>query len=131
MKTNNPYLKIGGLLTPFLWPENRKDLRVRVVVSIICMILAKVASVYTPLILGKSVDSLNDLSNGINLFILMPIALIISYGIARVASLLFGEMRDAFFLRFLSMLLEMSLSQFLSIFIHYLYNFILQDKLVV
>ena len=97
MKTNNPYLKIGGLLTPFLWPENRKDLRVRVVVSIICMILAKVASVYTPLILGKSVDSLNDLSNGINLYILMPIALIISYGFARVASLLFGEMRDAFF----------------------------------
>ena len=97
MKTNNPYLKIGGLLTPFLWPENRKDLRVRVLVSIICMILAKVASVYTPLILGKSVDSLNDLSNGINLYILMPIALIISYGFARVASLLFGEMRDAFF----------------------------------
>ena len=97
MKKNNPYLKIGSLLTPFLWPENRKDLRMRVVVSIICMILAKVASVYTPLILGKSVDSLNDLSNGINLFILMPIALIISYGIARVASLLFGEMRDAFF----------------------------------
>ena len=97
MKKNYTYLKIGGLLIPFLWPENRKDLRLRVVVSIICMILAKVASVYTPLILGKSVDSLNDLSNGINLFILIPIALIISYGIARVASLLFGEMRDAFF----------------------------------
>ena len=99
MKTKNTYLKTGGLLSPFLWPANRKDLRFRVVISIICMVLAKIASVYTPLILGKSVDSLNDLSEGINLFLLVPIALIISYGIARVASFLFGEMRDAFFSR--------------------------------
>ena len=61
------------------------------------MILAKVASVYTPLILGKSVDSLNDLSDGINLLIIIPIMLIISYSIARVTSFMFGEMRDAFF----------------------------------
>tara|TARA_B110000116_G_scaffold235658_1_gene220874 strand:+ start:1721 stop:3496 length:1776 start_codon:yes stop_codon:yes gene_type:complete len=99
VKTKNTYLKTGGLLSPFLWPANRKDLRFRVVISIICMVLAKIASVYTPLILGKSVDSLNDLSEGINLFLLVPIALIISYGIARVASFLFGEMRDAFFSR--------------------------------
>ena len=97
MQSKNTYLKTGGLLSPFLWPKNRKDLRFRVVISIICMILAKVASVYTPLILGKSVDSLNDLSDGINLLISIPIALIISYGITRVASFLFGEMRDSFF----------------------------------
>ena len=97
MKSKNTFIKTGSLLYPFLWPAKRKDLRFRVVIAIICMILAKVASVYTPLILGKSVDSLNDLSEGINLLILIPIALIISYGIARVASFLFGEMRDAFF----------------------------------
>jgi len=97
MKSKNTFIKTGSLLFPFLWPVKRKDLRFRVVIAIICMILAKVASVYTPLILGKSVDSLNDLSDGINLLILIPIALIISYGIARVASFLFGEMRDAFF----------------------------------
>ena len=97
MKSKNTFIKTGSLLFPFLWPVKRKDLRFRVVIAIICMILAKVASVYTPLILGKSVDSLNDLSDGINLLILIPIALIISYGIARVASFLFAEMRDAFF----------------------------------
>ena len=97
MKSKNTYFKTASLLFPYLWPVHRKDLRLRVVISLISMVLAKVASVYTPLILGKSVDSLNDLSDGINLFLLIPIALIISYGIARVASLLFGEMRDAFF----------------------------------
>ena len=97
MKSKNTYLKTSGLLSPFLWPVNRKDLKVRVIVAIICMILAKVTSVYTPLILGKAVDSLNDLSNGINLLISIPIVLIISYGITRVGSFLFGEMRDSFF----------------------------------
>ena len=97
MKSKNTFLKSSVLLSPFLWPANRKDLRIRVVISIICMILAKMVSVYTPLLLGKTVDSLNELSDGINLLISIPIFLIISYGIARVASLLFGEMRDSFF----------------------------------
>jgi len=97
MKSKNTYLKTASLLLPFLWPVSRRDLKFRVVIAIICMILAKVASVYTPLILGKSVDSLNDLSDGINLLMAIPIALIITYGFARVTALLFGEMRDAFF----------------------------------
>ena len=97
MKSKNTYLKTISLLFPFLWPAKRKDLRLRVVIAVICMILAKVASVFTPLILGRSVDSLNDLSNGTNLLMIIPIALIISYGIARVTSFMFGEMRDAFF----------------------------------
>ena len=61
------------------------------------MILAKVASVYTPLILGNAVDSLNDLSSGINLLLYVPIAIIISYGIVRIASFAFNEIRDALF----------------------------------
>ena len=61
------------------------------------MILAKVASVYTPLILGNAVDSLNDLSSGINLLLYVPIAIIISYGLVRIASFAFNEIRDALF----------------------------------
>jgi ATP-binding cassette subfamily B protein len=59
--------------------------------------VAKVASVYTPLILGRSVDSLTELSSGVNLLMLIPIALIISYGVVRIASLTFEGMRDALF----------------------------------
>ena len=61
------------------------------------MVLAKIASVYTPLILGNAVDSLTDLSSGINLLIYVPVALIISYGVVRIASFAFGEIRDALF----------------------------------
>ena len=72
-------------------------MRKRVSLALVCLILAKVASVYTPLILGRAVDSLTELSSGINLLMLIPIALIISYGVARIASLTFEGMRDALF----------------------------------
>ena len=97
MNKQKTYLKTFKLLFPFLWPNKRSDLRKRVSLALICLILAKVASVYTPLILGKSVDSLTELSSGINLLMLIPIALIISYGVARIASLTFEGMRDALF----------------------------------
>ena len=97
MNKQKTYLKTFKLLFPFLWPNKRSDLRKRVSLALICLILAKVASVYTPLILGRSVDSLTELSSGVNLLMLIPIALIISYGVARIASLTFEGMRDALF----------------------------------
>ncbi|MBL4739292.1 MAG: ABC transporter ATP-binding protein/permease [Pelagibacteraceae bacterium] len=97
MNKQKTYLKTFKLLFPFLWPNKRGDLRRRVSLALICLILAKVASVYTPLILGRSVDSLTELSSGVNLLMLIPIALIISYGVVRIASLTFEGMRDALF----------------------------------
>ena len=97
MNKQKTYLKTFKLLFPFLWPNKRSDLRKRVSLALVCLILAKVASVYTPLILGRSVDSLTELSSGVNLLMLIPIALIISYGVVRIASLTFEGMRDALF----------------------------------
>jgi ATP-binding cassette subfamily B protein len=97
MNKQKTYLKTFKLLFPFLWPNKRGDLRRRVSLALICLILAKVASVYTPLILGRSVDSLTELSSGVNLLMLIPIALIISYGVVRITSLTFEGIRDALF----------------------------------
>ena len=97
MNKQKTYLKTFKLLFPFIWPNKRSDLRKRVSLALVCLILAKVASVYTPLILGRAVDSLTELSSGINLLILIPIALIISYGVVRIASLTFEGIRDALF----------------------------------
>ncbi len=97
MKKNSTFFNTSKLLLPYLWPKNRKDLRTRVILAGLSMILAKVASVCTPLILGDAVDSLNDLSSGINLLLYVPIAIIISYGVVRIASFAFNEIRDALF----------------------------------
>ena len=97
MYKNSALIKTCKLLFPFLWPHNRKDLKLRVILASFSMVLAKIASVYTPLILGNAVDSLSDLSSGINLLLYIPIAIIISYGLVRVASFAFNEIRDALF----------------------------------
>ena len=97
MHKNSVLFKTSKLLFPFLWPVTRKDLKFIVLLALFSMVLAIIASVYTPLILGNAVDSLTDLSSGINLLIYVPVALIISYGVVRIASFAFGEIRDALF----------------------------------
>ena len=91
------YIKTFKLLLPYLWPKKRGDLKTRVSFAVIALVLAKIANVTTPLILGASVNSLTELSSGINLFMLVPVALIIGYGIARIITFAFVEIRDALF----------------------------------
>jgi ABC-type transport system involved in Fe-S cluster assembly fused permease/ATPase subunit len=91
------YIKTFKLLLPYLWPKKRRDLKTRVSFAVIALILAKIANVTTPLILGASVNSLTELSSGINLFMLVPVALIVGYGIARIITFAFVEVRDALF----------------------------------
>jgi len=86
-----------NLLAPFLWPKDKKSIKIRVSLAILFLLLAKAANVVTPPILGHAVDSLTELSQGINIYMLIPLALIVSYGIARVAALAFGELRNAIF----------------------------------
>ncbi|MDA8846851.1 ABC transporter ATP-binding protein/permease, partial [Candidatus Pelagibacter sp.] len=74
-----------------------KDLRIRVSFAVVALVLAKIASVSTPLVLGSAVNSLTELSSGINLFMLVPIALVVGYGVTRVIAFTFVEIRDALF----------------------------------
>ena len=91
------YIKTFKLLLPYLWPEKRKDLKIRVSFSVVALVFAKIASVSTPLVLGSAVNSLTDLSSGINLIMLAPVALIVAYGAAKVISFTFVAVRDALF----------------------------------
>ena len=91
------YIKTFKLLLPYLWPKKRNDLRTRVSFAVVALVLAKIASVSTPLVLGGAVNSLTELSAGINLFMLVPVALIVGYGVARIISFTFVAIRDALF----------------------------------
>ena len=91
------YIKTFKLLLPYLWPKKRNDLKTRVSFAVVALVMAKIASVGTPLILGGAVNSLTKLSTGVNLFMLVPIALIVGYGAARIISFTFVAVRDALF----------------------------------
>jgi len=94
---NKKYIKTFKLLLPYLWPNKRNDLRTRVSFAVVALVLAKIASVSTPLVLGGAVNSLTKLSAGMNLFMLVPVALIVGYGVARIISFTFVAIRDALF----------------------------------
>ncbi|MBV9249732.1 MAG: ABC transporter ATP-binding protein/permease [Acetobacteraceae bacterium] len=83
-------------LLPYLWPARDLGARVRVFVAILFLVLAKVATVYVPIVYGRVVDQLAPKNGGI---LIVPAALVIAYGLLRVASVGFGEIRDALFAR--------------------------------
>ena len=85
------------LLFPFLWPKNHNGLKIRIVLAIVCLLLSKITNLISPPILGSVVDSLTDLTEGIHELTIIPIALIIAYGLSRIATKLFGELRNAIF----------------------------------
>ena len=83
-------------LLPFLWPAGNTGARVRVVLALLSMIMAKVAIIYVPILFGQAVDSMPALAEA-GMAASLPVGLILAYGLARVASLAFGELRDAIF----------------------------------
>src|ERR1700722_16678484 len=79
-------------LLPYLWPSGDPGARARVVIAMGLLILAKVATVYIPIIYSRSVDALTPKGSAI---IVIPAALIVAYGLLRLASAGFAELRDA------------------------------------
>ncbi|TAK99019.1 MAG: ABC transporter ATP-binding protein/permease [Rhodospirillaceae bacterium] len=85
-------LQVIKTLLPFLWPKGDSEIRLRVVVAVACIFLAKGATVVMPIYLGQSVDAL-----GVKDVAVIPVALIVSYGLARFLSQFFAQVRDAVF----------------------------------
>ena len=81
-------------LLPYLWPRNEMELRVRVVAAIVCLFIAKIANVYVPVLYKHAIDALGTTAGTIAV---LPVGMILAYGLARVLSLAFGELRDAIF----------------------------------
>lgn len=84
-------LKTLRALAPFLWAY-----RGRVLLALGFLILAKVANVGVPLVLKDIVDAL-DINGHSEL--LLPLSFLLIYGLLRLASSLFNELRDAVFAR--------------------------------
>ncbi|HUF90544.1 MAG TPA: ABC transporter ATP-binding protein/permease [Gemmatimonadota bacterium] len=84
-------------LLPYLWPKGEPGLRLRVVLSLVCLLVAKLATVYVPILYKRAVDILAPADAGAA--VVVPVALIVAYGVVRVASSAFAELRDALFAR--------------------------------
>jgi len=83
-------------LLPYVWPKGEPGLRARVVVALAALVLAKVATVYVPVILAAAVDALTP-GEGRGAIAAVPVALVVGYGLLRFAASMFQELRDAVF----------------------------------
>ena len=84
-----------GTLLPYLWPKDQPQLRRRVLAAIAFLIAAKginvaVPALYKFIVDGLAVDEFGKIAA-------VPIMLVVAYGIARMLSQAFGELRDAVF----------------------------------
>ena len=82
------------ILGRHLWPKGETGLRCRVVVALVLLVLAKLVSVYVPILYKHAVDGLGGTAAQA---IAVPIMLIVAYGVARVLAQALGEIRDAIF----------------------------------
>ena len=80
-------------LFPYLW-----QYKWRVIAALTFMIGAKVANVGVPLLLKELVDAMNpNLVSGTQALLVVPVALLIGYGLLRLSTSLFTELRELVF----------------------------------
>jgi len=79
------------MIWPYLW-----EFRTRLGFAFVLLVLAKVATVTMPWVLKQIVDGLDE---SINPVLVVPVMLIIAYGLLRFGSVFFAEARDAIFSR--------------------------------
>ena len=83
-------------LAPYLWPKGEPMMRARVVIALSMLAAAKGATVYVPILYKKAVDLV---SGGPGFAASALIALVVAYGLVRVAQQAFAELREFFFAR--------------------------------
>jgi ATP-binding cassette, subfamily B, heavy metal transporter len=83
-------------LLPYLWPKDRPDIRARVALAVTLLVGAKLATVTVPVFYKQAVDALSGAGGTA---VVVPIAIVLAYGAARVMSQIFGELREIVFAR--------------------------------
>ncbi|WP_128515919.1 ABCB family ABC transporter ATP-binding protein/permease [Tabrizicola thermarum] len=86
---------------PYLWPRGQAWVKRRVVIALLFLLAAKLVSVSTPYVYKLAVDSLSNESGSDPraLMGLGAVGLVVAYGLARLGAVVFGELRDAVFVR--------------------------------
>ncbi|MGR3795304.1 ABCB family ABC transporter ATP-binding protein/permease [Vannielia sp. SX4] len=92
--------QIIARVAPYLWPEGQTSLRVQVVLSLVALLVSKLISVATPFFYKAAVDDLAGDTPSTGLLIgLTAVSLTVAYGMARLLTVGFQQLRDAFFAR--------------------------------
>ena len=94
-----------GELLPYVWQKGRRDLQTRVVLAFIALVLAKAVTLAVPIAYKNAVDYLTGVEQGTGgaagtTFLglaIVPVMLIVAYGVGRILMVLFAQLRDVIF----------------------------------
>jgi len=89
-------------LWPYMWPQDRMDLKMRVVWAAVLLVVAKLVLMLVPYFFKWATNALSgELSapDYIPVFLIAPVMLVVAYNFVRVAQLGFNQLRDALFAR--------------------------------
>jgi ATP-binding cassette subfamily B protein len=92
------FATIANLWT-YMWPDDRPDLRLRVVLAIAALLLSKVATTLIPFAYKGIIDSLDGSapSGAVILGLAVPIVLVIAYVVGNIVDAGFQQLRDVLF----------------------------------
>ncbi len=89
-------------LFPYIWPKGRNDIKSRIIIALIILILAKILTVLVPYTYKWATDAIvgdNTAPNIIPIVLLTPVMLIIAFGVGRILMVAFNQIRDALFVK--------------------------------
>jgi ATP-binding cassette subfamily B protein len=87
-------------VAPYLWPAGEYWVKRRVVLSLTALVIAKIVSVATPFFYKAAVDALSGVARDDSmLLVLGAVGLTVAYGVVRLGTVGFNELRDAIFVR--------------------------------
>ncbi len=89
-------------LFPYIWPKGRNDIKSRIIIALIILILAKILTVLVPYTYKWATDAIvgdNTAPNFIPIVLLTPVMLIIAFGVGRILMVAFNQLRDALFVK--------------------------------
>jgi ATP-binding cassette, subfamily B, heavy metal transporter len=91
-------------LWPYIWPSDRRDLKLRVIGSLVLLLAAKLATIAVPFTFKWATDALAGegtapvaASNWLFWAIAAPVAMTIAYGVMRVLMASLTQLRDGLF----------------------------------
>ena len=89
-------------LWPYMWPADRRDLKLRVVWATFFLVVAKLVLVLVPYFLKWATDALEgnlEAPPYLPAILLAPVMLVVAYNLVRIVQLGFNQLRDALFAR--------------------------------
>ncbi|MGX9350115.1 ABCB family ABC transporter ATP-binding protein/permease [Shimia sp. W99] len=82
-------------VAPYLWPEDQNWVKIRVVLALVALLASKLIAVGTPMLYKAAVDALAG--EGVPPLALGAVGLTVAYGMARLMTNGFQQLRDAIF----------------------------------